>query len=148
MQAGNTTVPRGAVPRLQNSFQKLLLDFSLAGSLHSTPESLIQLFLRSTREFFGVPGAYFWRKVAPDVLVGEEADGHAAEEFRGLRLKNDESAVTAEAIQSGRTLFVNDIDQQRYPMAKRFQVRSLMAAPLVVGGEAMGAVVFLHTSDS
>src|SRR5579864_1672214 len=148
MQAGNTTVPRGAVPRLQNSFQKLLLDFSLAGSLHSTPESLIQLFLRSTREFFGVPGAYFWRKVAPDVLVGEEADGHVAEEFRGLRLKNDESAVTAEAIQSGRTLFVNDIEQQRYPMAKRFQVRSLMSAPLVVGGEAMGAVVFLHTSDS
>src|SRR5574340_382268 len=101
MQPGNTTVPRGAVPRLQDSFQKLLLDFSLAGSLRSTPETLIRIFLRSTREFFGVPGAYFWRKVAPDVLAGEEADGYVAEEFRGLRLKNDGSAVTAEAIRTG-----------------------------------------------
>jgi PAS domain S-box-containing protein len=141
-------VPRGAVPRLQNSFQQVLLDFSLAASLRSTPASIIQWFLRSTREFFGVQGAYFWRKTASDVLVGEEADGYVAEEFRGLRLKSDESAVTAEAVRTGRTVFVNDIDHRRYPMAKRFQVRSLMAAPLLVAGDAVGAVVFLHTTDS
>ncbi|HEV2117405.1 MAG TPA: GAF domain-containing protein, partial [Terriglobales bacterium] len=147
MQPGNTTVPRGAAPRLQDSFQRLLLDFSLAGSLRSTPQSLIQLFLRSTREFFGVQGAYFWRRVAGDELVGEEADGYVAKEFRGLRLKENESAVTAEAVRTGRTVYVNDIDHKRYPMAERFQVRSLMAAPLVVGGEAIGSVVFLHTTD-
>jgi hypothetical protein len=72
-------VPRGSVSPLQDSFQRLLLDFSLAGSLRSTPASLIQLFLRSTREFFAVQGAYFWRKTASDVLVGEEADGYVAE---------------------------------------------------------------------
>src|SRR5512146_485552 len=116
MQTGNTTVPRGAVPRLQNSFQQVLLDFSLAASLRSTPASIIQWFLRSTREFFGVQGAYFWRKTASDVLVGEEADGYVAEEFRGLRLKSDENAVTAEAVRTGRTVFVNDIDHRRYPM--------------------------------
>jgi len=147
MQPGKTTVPRGSVSPLQDSFQRLLLDFSLAGSLRSTPASLIQLFLRSTREFFAVQGAYFWRKTASDVLVGEEADGYVAEQFRGLRLKSDESAVTAEAVRTGTTVFVNDIDHQRYPMAERFQVRSLMAAPLVVAGEAIGSVVFLHTSD-
>jgi two-component system NtrC family sensor kinase len=132
---------------LEDSFQRLLLDFSLAGSLRGTPASLIHLFLRSTREFFGVDGAYFWRKSAADVLVGEEADGAFAEQFRGLRLSNDESAVTAEAVRSGHTVFVNDIDYRRYPLAERFQVRSLMAAPLVVAGEALGSVVFLHTSD-
>ena len=147
MQAGNTTVPRGAVPQLEDSFQRLLLDFSLAGSLRGTPASLIQLFLRSTREFFGVSGAYFWRKDASDVLVGEEADGEFAEQFRGMQLKSDESAVTADAVRTGRTVFVNNIDHLRYPMAERFHVRSLMAAPLVVAGEAMGSVVFLHTSD-
>ena len=141
-------MPRGAVPQLQDSFQRLLLDFSLAGSLRSTPASLIQLFLRSTREFFAVQGAYFWRKTASDVLVGEEADGYVAEQFRGMQLKCDESAVTAEAVRTGRTVFVNNIDRQRYPMAERFQVCSLMAAPLVVGGEAIGSVVFLHTSNS
>src|SRR5512146_152616 len=148
MQPGNTTVPRGAVPRLQNSFQKLLLDFSLAGSLHSTPESLIRLFLRSTREFFGVQGSYFWRKIAPDVLVGEEADGHMAEEFRGTRLNPQQSAVTCEAARSSKTVFRNEIDGSRYPMAAEYHACSLMAAPLVVAGDVVGTVVFLNTEDA
>ncbi|MGE5205085.1 MAG: PAS domain S-box protein, partial [Chlamydiota bacterium] len=133
---------------MQNSFQRLLLDFSLAGSLRSTPASLIQLFLRSTREFFGVEGAYFWRKIAPDVLVGEEANGHMAEQFRGVRLNPQESAVTTEAARSGKTVFRNDIDPSRYPMAAEYQARSLMSAPLLVAGELVGTVVFLSTSAS
>ncbi len=147
MQAGNTTVPRSAVPQLQDSFQQLLLDFSAAGSLRSTPTALIQLFLRSTREFFHVQGTYFWRRIAPDLLLGEEAEGHGAEQFRGIQLKFDESAVTAEAVRTGKTVFVNDIDRAHYPLAERFQVSSLMAAPLIVGGELIGSVVFLQTSD-
>ena len=148
MQSGKTTVPRGAVPRSQKSFQQLLLDFSLAGSLRSTPASLIQLFLRSTREFFGVQGAYFWRKVAPDVLMGEDADGHMAEQFRGTRLNPQQSAVTCEAARSSKTVFRNGIDASRYPMAAEYHACSLMAAPLVVAGEVLGTVVFLNTEDA
>jgi len=133
---------------LQNSFQKLLLDFSLAGSLRSTPESLIQLFLRSTREFFGVQGTYFWRKIAPDVLVGEEADGHMAEQFRGTRLNPGQSAVTCEAARSSKTVFRNEIEGSRYPMAAEYHACSLMAAPLVVAGDVVGTVVFLNTEDA
>jgi len=148
MRPGNTTVPRGAVPRLHKSFQQLLLEFSLAGSLRSTPESLIRLFLRSTREFFDVQGAYFWRKAGPDVLVGEEADGHMAEQFRGTRLNPQQSAVTLEAASSSKTVFRNEIDPSRYPMAAEYHACSLMAAPLVVAGEVVGAVAFLNTEDA
>ena len=81
MQAGNKTASRNSVPRLHSSFQKLLLDFSLAASLGSTPTALIPLFLRSTREFFGVQGVYFWRKIAADEFVGTEAEGHMADRF-------------------------------------------------------------------
>src|SRR5438477_9972977 len=110
MHPGNTTVSRGAVPRLHNSFQQLLLEFSRAGSLRSTPESLIQLFLRSTRVFFGVQGAYFCRKSAADALVGEAADGHMADRFRGTRLDPQQSAVVTEAASSSKTVFRNEID--------------------------------------
>jgi GAF domain-containing protein len=133
---------------LHKSFQQLLLEFSLAGSLRSTPESLIRLFLRSTREFFDVQGAYFWRKAGPDVLVGEEADGHMAEQFRGTRLTPQQSAVTMEAASTGKTIFRNEIDPSRYPMAAEYHGCSLMAAPLVVAGEVLGTVAFLNNEDA
>src|SRR5579871_4565405 len=107
MRAGNTTVPLDSVPHLQDSFQQLLLEFSLAGSVGSSPQKLIQVFLRSTRNFFAVQGAYFWRRAAPDVLVAEEADSHRAEQFPGTRLQSENIAITREAVGSGRTLFRN-----------------------------------------
>src|SRR5207245_8443431 len=53
-----------------------------------------------------------------------------------------------EAVRSRRTVFVNDVDQHRYPMAAAFQARSLMAAPLVVSNEVIGAAAFLHDADA
>ena len=106
--------------------------------------SVIQLFCRSTREFFQVDGAYFWRVSPPDELVGAEADGLMAEDFRGRRLKARESAVAMEAIRQRRTVYVNRVDPSRYPMAAEFHAKSLMAAPLVVANEVIGAAVFLR----
>jgi PAS domain S-box-containing protein len=109
---------------------------------------LIQLFCRATREFFQVSGVYFWRRHSGDELVGEQADGKLAENFVGLRLLPQQSAVTADAVRSRRTIFVNRVQSSStFPILRQFEARSLMAAPLVVFDEVIGAVTFLHDSD-
>ena len=137
----------GSNPRSDEAFQKLLLQFSAAAAQGTPTADLIQLFCRATREFFQVDGAYFWRSSSPAELVGAEADGFMADHFRGTHLKASQSAVAVEAIRSRRTVYVNHVDPARYPMAAEYHAKSMMAAPLVVSGEVIGAAVFLHTSE-
>jgi GAF domain-containing protein len=80
--------------------------------------------------------------------VGAEADGLLAADFSGRRLRARESAVAMEAIRQRRTLYVSDPQAGRYPVAAEFRARSLMAAPLVVSNEVIGAAVFLHASEA
>ncbi|MBZ5719414.1 MAG: PAS domain S-box protein [Acidobacteriia bacterium] len=107
----------------------------------------MQLFCRATREFFQVSGAYYWQLASAEELVGTEADGLMADRFRGVRLKTTQSAVAIEAIRKRRTVYVNRLDCSRYPLAEEFHAKSIMAAPLVVSNEAIGAAVFLHESE-
>jgi PAS domain S-box-containing protein len=146
MHAGDPTVVQGTSPHSDEAFQKLLLHFSDAAAQGVGANALIQLFCRQTREFFQVSGTYFWRFVSSEELVGAEADGLLAEQFRGTRLKASESAVAMEAVRSRRTVYVNYLDPSRYPMAAEYRARSIMAAPLVVSNEVIGAAVFLHDS--
>ena len=71
-----------------------------------------------------------------------------AERFRGYRLRTYESAIANEAILKRRPVYINSVDTSSYPMAAEFKVRSIMAAPLILSGEVLGAVAFIHTSDS
>ena len=134
------------VPGSDEAFQKLLLRIAARASEGSDVDSLIQLFCKATREFFQVSGAYFWRSNG-DELVGEQADGKLAERFVGIRLRPDQSAVTAEAVRKRRTIFGNQVESTTFPAATEFNARSLLAAPLVVFNEVIGAVTFLHDSD-
>jgi PAS domain S-box-containing protein len=137
-----------AAPNSDEAFQKLLLRISAKAAERADPSSLIQLFCRATREFFQVSGVYFWRRHSGDELVGEQADGKLAERFVGLRLLPQQSAVTAEAVRFRRTIFVNQVQPSpTFPAARQFEARSLMAAPLVVFDEVIGAATFLHDSD-
>src|SRR5439155_12712087 len=97
------------------------------------------------REFFQADGAYFWR-VFPNGVIGEEADGHMAEQFIAAHLEADESAAVAEAIRSRKTVQVSQIQPDLDPVAARFGARSLMAAPLVTSREVIGAAVYFHVS--
>ncbi|OLB85316.1 MAG: hypothetical protein AUI17_06030 [Acidobacteriales bacterium 13_2_20CM_2_55_5] len=137
----------GATPRLDEAFQKLLLRFSAAAAKGIDAPALIRLFCRATREFFRVDGTYFWSVLSSSEMVGTEADGLQAESFRGKRLKASQSAVALEAVRLRKTVYVNRLDPARYPLAGEFRARSLMAAPLVVSNEVIGAAVFLHASD-
>jgi two-component system NtrC family sensor kinase len=135
------------VPGSDEAFQKLLLRIAAKASERSDASSLIHLFCHAAREFFQVSGVYFWRSNSGDELVGEQADGKLAERFVGIRIRPDQSAVTADAVRRRRTIFANHVESAIFPAAAEFSARSLLAAPLVVFNEVIGAVTFLHDSD-
>ncbi len=150
MQAEYTAL-FGQVPgRGEEAFQKLLLQFSTAAAQSDASQSasLIPLFCRATREFFQVDATYFWQIATREELIGAEADGWRADDFRGRKLKSDQGAVVWEAIRSRRAVYVNHPSASKFPMAAEFQAKSLMAVPLVVSDQVIGAVAFLHTSVS
>ncbi|HWJ47642.1 MAG TPA: GAF domain-containing protein, partial [Candidatus Udaeobacter sp.] len=128
-------------------FQKLLLRIAAKSRERPDPNKLIQLTCQATREFFDVSGVYFWRCQPGDELVGEQADGKLAQRFVGLRLRPMESTVTAEAVRQRRTIFANHVNSAAFPAAREFEARSLLAAPLLVFNEVIGALTFLHDSN-
>ena len=144
--ARDSTVLDKPGPRAEDPFQKLLLRLSQAAAQGTRAQGLIRLFCRATREFFRADGAYFWRCESADELVGAEADGFMASNFMGRRLRASDSAVAIDAIRQRRTVYINDPPPGRYSTAEEFDAKSLMAAPLLVSNEVIGAVVFLHTS--
>ena len=147
--AGNSLAPQdnSIAPGSDEGFQRLLLRIAGKASERSQPGALIQLFCESAREFFQVSGVYFWRCHSADELLGEHADGKMADRFVGMRLRPDQSAVTSEAVRQRRTIFANHITSPTFAAAAEFEARSLMAAPLVVLNEVIGAVTFLHDSN-
>jgi PAS domain S-box-containing protein len=138
--------PEKFVPGSDEGFQKLLLRIAAKAGQRSDAGALIQLFCQATREFFQVSGVYFWRCDFGDELVGAQADGKLAERFVGIRLRPDQSAVTAEAVRQRRTIFTNHVRAAAFPAATEFEARSLLAAPLMVFNEVIGAATFLHDS--
>ncbi len=149
MSAEDTSAAQHTNPRADDAFQRLLLKFSEAAAQGTPAQALIRLFCQETRELFQVDGAYFWQRVSADELLGAEADGLMADRFRGTRVKASQTsvAIAIEAIRQGKTVYENRLDPARYLMAAEFQARSIMAAPLVVSNESIGAAVFLHCSD-
>ncbi len=134
-------------PEADDGFRKLLLAISAKASGRVDHATLIQFFCHATREFFQVSGVYFWRCAAGRDLVGEQADGKMAERFSGTRLSADQSAVTAEAVRQRRTIFTNHLTSAGFSAAAQFEARSLLAAPLLVFNEVIGAITFLHDSE-
>ena len=108
---------------------------------------LIEFFCRATCEFFRVSGVYFWRCQSVDELVGEQAFGKMSDRFIGLRVHADEGAVTAQAVRQRRTVFANRLETTSDPTAMEFQARSILAAPVIVLNDVIGAVTLVHDSD-
>jgi PAS domain S-box-containing protein len=134
-------------PNEDARFQELLLEFSSAASKISTSAELLRLFCRSARTYFGASGAYIWHFLPPDQLVAAEADGWMAEEFLRKRLKTNQTAVVVDAIQKRKAVAAGSLDPAYYPMAAEFQVKSVLAAPLIVSNEVIGAAVLVHSSE-
>ena len=138
---------RSFVAGSDESFQKLLLRIAAKAGERCSAHELIQFFCQSTRDFFRVSGVYFWRCHFADELVGEQGHGKLAARFVGLRLRPDQSAVTAEAVRQRRTILANHVKSAAFSAATEFEACSLMAVPLMVMNEVIGAVTFLHDSN-
>jgi PAS domain S-box-containing protein len=130
-----------------DAFQRLLLEFSSAAAKGLSSAEILQLFCRGACSYFEASGVYVWHFTAPDQLVGAEADGWMAERFRNARLKTSESPVAGEAIHRKKAVCANALNTSRYPAAAEFNAKSMMAVPVVVFNEVIGAAMFLHTSD-
>jgi len=117
------------------------------GGERSNADGLIKSFCQAARQFFQVSGVYFWRRHSADDLVGEQADGKLADRFIGIRLRPDESAVTAEAVRQRRTVFANHVKTVTLPALREFEAKSILAVPLIVLNEVIGAVTLLHDAD-
>ena len=141
------TTPHQPHPGSDEAFQKLLLEISEAAARGMDAPSMIRLFCQRTREFFQADGVYFWQFASPEELVGAEADGLWAESFRGLRLKVDRQTVSLDAIRERKTLYANHVDASRSELFEIFKGLSVMAAPLMVSNEIVGAAVFTHASN-
>jgi two-component system NtrC family sensor kinase len=132
----------------QDVFQQLLLRISAKAAERPDGDSLIQFFCHCTQPFFHCAGAYFWRRQAGDELVAELAEGKLDKAFRGLRLLPQQLPLVTEAVRSRRTVFANQLDPSPIPFLHEFQATSLLAAPVVVFHEVIGAITFLHDSES
>jgi PAS domain S-box-containing protein len=143
----SSATPGSATPGSDEKFQELLLGLAAKASERRDSGALIQFFCRATREFFQVAGVYYWRCQSADELIGQQGDGKLVEIIVGLRLQSVESAVTAQAVRRQRTMLANHVDSTAFPAAARLEARALMAAPLVVFNEVLGAVTFLHDRD-
>ena len=64
-----------------------------------------------------------------------------ADQFRNVRLKTNQSAIVVETIQKRKPILVNSVDRDRYPMARQFDIRSLLAVPLLMFDGAIGPAV-------
>jgi PAS domain S-box-containing protein len=150
ISGGSPILPTGNsfAPGSDEGFQKLLLRIAAKATERSGADALIQWFCQATREFFQVSGVYFWRCDFSDELVGAQADGKLAERFVGIRLLPDQSAVTAEAVRQRRTIFANHVKSAAFAAATEFEAQSLLAAPLMVFNEVIGAATFLHDSNN
>jgi len=131
----------------EEAFQELLVELSRAALERDDPRQLILSFCRLTRAFFHAAGAYFWNYTVDGELVGAEADGHRAADFRGTRLRAGDHAVVMEAVRKRWPLVVNQLDPIRDPMLADYQVRAVIAVPLRVAGKVAGAFALVHTAD-
>src|SRR5450631_139004 len=130
-----------------DSFQKLLLTFSSAATQALSSAEILKIFCRAAGSYFQVSGTYVWHFLPPDQMIGAAADGWQADRFQSTRLSADESAIANQAIHHKKAVYFNAINPAHDAMAAEYEAKSIMAVPLMVSNEVIGAAVFLHTTE-
>ncbi len=80
-------------------------------------------------------------------MISAEADGWMADHFRNGRVSAEESAIANQAIHQKRAVYFNAIDPAHDAMAAEYDAKSMLAVPLLVSDEVVGAAVLLHTTE-
>ena len=135
-----------AVARGNGSLETLLLRLADLASHQTAIRPLSVGFCRELREYFGASGVFCW-KLDGTNLSGLAADGVYSQHFTGIQVPLSQSSLAADAVSQRRTLYLNNFDQSVAALGE-FQLRSVMAAPLIVAGMPIGALVLVHDSDA
>ena len=109
---------------------------------------MVLSFCRLTRAFFRASGAYYWSCASDGELIGVAADGQDADRFWGTRQRTGDRSVAIDALQRRRPVVLSEVGLAGYPMPPGLRPRSAMAAPLLVAGEVVGAIAYLHPESS
>jgi PAS domain S-box-containing protein len=78
--------------------------------------------------------------------LGENDNSDDAALFRGIRRRPGDASIAMDAVQKRRAFFVNHLDAARYPWLTSSHAHAALAAPLLVSGEVIGAITFLHSA--
>jgi len=130
-----------------DSFQALLLAFSSAAARALSSAEILKIFCRAAGGYFQVSGTYVWHFLPPGQTIAAEADGWMADHFRNSRLSAEDSAIASQSIYQKRAVYFNAIDPAHDAMAAEYEAKAMLAVPLLMGDEVIGAAVFLHTSE-
>jgi PAS domain S-box-containing protein len=136
----------GDASQSEEDFQKLLLDLSRTAVQSGEPSPVILSFCALTRAFFHASGAYYWSRSSDGELVAAEADGEQAQSFRGLRQGVGDPSIAMEAVHKRRAFFTNRLDAGHYPWLAEAHAQAVMAAPLLVSGEVVGAIAYVQSA--
>ena len=126
-------------------FEQLLLELSSSAAQLTSAGEILAQFCRRVRAYFGVSSAYLAYLGPRSELIGREADGWMAEEFRQARLEADEAPVLAEALKTRGAVTAHALDPQGDRLAADFRARSALAVPVVISKETIGLLVLIDT---
>lgn len=128
------------------SFESVLLGMATAVAQDVGASELVRNLCRSVRECFGLDGVYCWRSNA-NSLDMLEGDGPHCEDIQQARLNLTDSAAVTEAVRTRRPVLMNDVAEQRdFEVLRDLPARSLLALPVMVGGDVTGALALIHAT--
>jgi PAS domain S-box-containing protein len=143
----HTRAQGNAYASQDDSFQELLLTFSRAAAEALSSAGILKIFCRAAAGCLQVSGAYAWHLLPPDHMIAAEAEGWMADRFRNSPPSAGESSLASQAMQQKRPVYFNAITPAYDAMATEYGAKSMMAVPLLMSNQVVGAAVFLHNSD-
>ena len=130
----------GRVRGAQEALHELLLQFPATVNPQEDLAALVTRFCRAVREMFSASGAYCWLLEEGIGLKAFAAHGLQASTFPGIRLALDQPSLAKQAIESGRAVFLNGVDQDPAPGAPH----SILAVPLLALSRPIGVLILTH----
>ena len=137
---GKTSMFTGTFRGAQEALHELLLQFPATVDPTEDLAALVSRFCRAVRQMFAASGAYCWLLEDGNGLTGFAADGLQARTFPGVKLSLDQPSLALQALESGRAVFVNAVEQDPTPAAPR----AILAVPLLAMSRPTGVLILTH----
>jgi PAS domain S-box-containing protein len=141
MSAGSkSSIISGTFRGAQEALHELLLQFPATVDPTEDLAGLVSRFCRAVRQMFDASGAYCWLLEESVGLTGFAADGLQSSTFPGVRLSLDQPSLARQALETGRAVFVNKVEQDPTPAAPR----AILAVPLLAMSRPTGVLILTH----